>query len=479
MEEGNTKLLPKSLDDFASASFWEGFFEERGGQTFEWYCEYEQLATILESPAFRSDADVVLHAGCGNSNLCLALVERARFAHVINVDFSPLAVHEMVGKTSKRITPSSASTAQATANNDNLVSGVDSLLPPLPSSSSLSSPSASSPNASAAPDTSQNSVDGKLPLPSIFPRGCDEYMVLDCLNMPLQPHVCTWVVDKGLHDAMMKDSGEECRQRSGKLFQEFFRVLVPGGKFLMVTLAQAHVLDLLDLALQSGLWQALHVWSLPESNSQLLPFIFLFERAMAPTTVTLSTFAAATTSSSSCIFSTAHTTQSPKYKLFFNGECKMHRNDIPLGKEDSRISDSFDFLEEDGESTYRDMVEGAQMQHKRRHKAVKARVAAASIAAARSCSLYLVTLDVKPFDSDTDLAAVEAAMRALSIDKVSWVASAFERLPIAFGISKLRCKCKVNTAEKDPGFLVDEILALLDEDMVGSVDIISSVPIRY
>ncbi|KAJ5852233.1 uncharacterized protein N7529_011618 [Penicillium soppii] len=79
----------------------------------------------------------------------------------------------------------------------------------------------------------------------------------------------------------------------------------------------------------------------------------------------------------------------------------------------------------------------------------------------------LVTLEVKPWDDETDLAAMEANVRAIEQDGLVWGAS--KLVPLAFGIKKLQ----INLVVEDEKVSTDELQQKIeeDEDHVQSTDI--------
>lgn len=349
--------LPSAIEEFATAAFWESFFEAREGKSFEWYCEYEQLAPFfLDSELRGSTSSRVLHAGCGNSNLSFELVEKANFDYVLNVDFSGLALAEMNGKAA--LLPSSV-------------------------------------------------------------RCRTEFQVLDCLSLPVLNGQFSWVVDKGLHDAMMKDSDADCRGRSAKLFSEFARVLDDSGKFLMVTLAQAHIVDLLELAIASKLWSFVRVVALNHVVSNLLPFVIIFGKDPTPQ-------------------------DSPT--LLFNGESH------PI-------------------SSLRSLITTAQ-------SAYADNAAKKKAAARKNKHAYLVTLDIKPWEELADFGPLQQAVRDATLANVVWREEAGELVPIAYGLKKLRVQCVVDTSKRDTDSVADELAEILGEDDVQSIDIFACVPLR-
>ncbi|KAF7551192.1 hypothetical protein G7046_g7784 [Stylonectria norvegica] len=90
-------------------------------------------------------------------------------------------------------------------------------------------------------------------------------------------------------------------------------------------------------------------------------------------------------------------------------------------------------------------------------KAAKPKVAAKSV----------VTMDVKPWDDETDMAALEAAVRAIEKDGLVWGAS--KLAPIGYGIKKLQINLVIEDNKINLGDLEEEIQEI--EDLVQSTDI--------
>ncbi|XP_071441116.1 probable elongation factor 1-delta isoform X2 [Hetaerina americana] len=78
-----------------------------------------------------------------------------------------------------------------------------------------------------------------------------------------------------------------------------------------------------------------------------------------------------------------------------------------------------------------------------------------------------IILDVKPWDDETDMAAMEKVVRAIEMDGLVWGAS--KLVPLAFGIKKLQISCVV----EDDKVSVDLLQETIEEheDYVQSVDI--------
>lgn len=79
----------------------------------------------------------------------------------------------------------------------------------------------------------------------------------------------------------------------------------------------------------------------------------------------------------------------------------------------------------------------------------------------------LVTMEVKPWDDETNLEELEANVRAIQMDGLVWGASKFQ--PLAFGIKKLQ----INLVVEDEKVSTDELQSQIeeDEDHVQSTDV--------
>ena len=78
-----------------------------------------------------------------------------------------------------------------------------------------------------------------------------------------------------------------------------------------------------------------------------------------------------------------------------------------------------------------------------------------------------ILLDVKPWDDETDMAAMEKSVRSIVADGLLWGAS--KLVPLAYGIKKLQISCVVEDDKVGTDFLEEEICNF--EDYVQSVDI--------
>lgn len=79
----------------------------------------------------------------------------------------------------------------------------------------------------------------------------------------------------------------------------------------------------------------------------------------------------------------------------------------------------------------------------------------------------IVTLDVKPWDDETDMAALEASVRAITLDGLVWGAS--QLIPVGYGVRKLQINMVVEDEKVSVTDLSEEIEAL--EDYVQSTDV--------
>ncbi|CAF4762766.1 unnamed protein product, partial [Rotaria magnacalcarata] len=80
-----------------------------------------------------------------------------------------------------------------------------------------------------------------------------------------------------------------------------------------------------------------------------------------------------------------------------------------------------------------------------------------------------IVLDVKPWDDETDLAALENAVRSIAADGLVWGQS--KLMPVAFGVKKLQIGCVVEDDKIGTDFLEEKICEF--EDFVQSVDIVA------
>lgn len=78
-----------------------------------------------------------------------------------------------------------------------------------------------------------------------------------------------------------------------------------------------------------------------------------------------------------------------------------------------------------------------------------------------------IVLDVKPWDDETDMKAMEKQVRTIEMEGLIWGAS--KLVPVGYGINKLQIMCVVEDDKVSVDLLVEEIEKF--EDFVQSVDI--------
>jgi len=79
----------------------------------------------------------------------------------------------------------------------------------------------------------------------------------------------------------------------------------------------------------------------------------------------------------------------------------------------------------------------------------------------------IVTLDVKPYEAETDMAELEQRVRAIEKEGLEWKVS--QLVPVAYGVKKLQIKALVI----DDLVSVDDLTETIEgfEDIVQSVDV--------
>lgn len=75
--DGDNALLPRSLSEFRSREFWDGFFKARGPVPFEWYGDWKLLKAAM-SPVLQQPRNAILVVGCGNSELSAQMYAQPR-----------------------------------------------------------------------------------------------------------------------------------------------------------------------------------------------------------------------------------------------------------------------------------------------------------------------------------------------------------------------------------------------------------------
>ncbi|XP_047506100.1 probable elongation factor 1-delta isoform X2 [Pieris napi] len=132
---------------------------------------------------------------------------------------------------------------------------------------------------------------------------------------------------------------------------------------------------------------------------------------------------------------------------------------VQAAKEEQESDDGVDLFGSDDEE---ESAEAAKLRDERL-AAYNAKKAKKPVLIAKSN----IILDVKPWDDETDMKAMEQAVRNISTDGLLWGAA--KLVPLAFGIHKLQISCVVEDDKVSVDWLTEEIEK--NEDFVQSVDI--------
>jgi translation elongation factor EF-1beta len=255
-----------------------------------------------------------------------------------------------------------------------------------------------------------------------------KYLVTDILNPPLPYEADSFEcwVDKGFVDAIFSEKSETSnRDQSRKLFEEANRLLkAETGVALIVSLAEDHSLQLLlDNAFTESWQPDIHVWELAPVSGDMRPFGFVFTKADV-------------------------LEERPERRLMW------HSIDGEMDETSSTLESLLDLI--------RGRVAGSREAFSLSQKSKEKSNAIRKV---------LATLEVKPFDAETDLKVLGKAVRASVWQAVDgetprtlcplWQPfegdeTVMEQIvPIGYGISKLILKCIIK--EDDVDHLVDAI----------------------
>ncbi|XP_052739108.1 probable elongation factor 1-delta isoform X2 [Bicyclus anynana] len=134
----------------------------------------------------------------------------------------------------------------------------------------------------------------------------------------------------------------------------------------------------------------------------------------------------------------------------------------PKSIPETKAEDSDDGVDLFGSDDEEESAEAAKLREERL-EAYNAKKAKKPVLIAKSN----IILDVKPWDDETDMKAMEDAVRKITNDGLLWGAA--KLVPLAFGIKKLQISCVVEDDKVSVDWLTEEIEKL--EDLVQSVDI--------
>lgn len=125
--------------------------------------------------------------------------------------------------------------------------------------------------------------------------------------------------------------------------------------------------------------------------------------------------------------------------------------------------DDIDLFGDDEESAEAERVKAERVAEYNRKRAAKEAEKGKVVAKSQ------IVLDVKPWDDETDLAAMEQGVRAIEADGLVWGQS--KLVEVGYGIKKLQITCVVEDDKVGVDFLEEHITAL--EDYVQSMDVAS------
>jgi len=130
----------------------------------------------------------------------------------------------------------------------------------------------------------------------------------------------------------------------------------------------------------------------------------------------------------------------------------------PAAAAPAKKDDDFDLFDSDEEdSAEKQRIKEERLKQYADKKAGKKEVIAKSS----------ILLDVKPWDDETDMKALEAAVRNISIDGLVWGQS--KLIPVAYGVKKLQIGCVIEDDKVSTEALDEQICSF--DDYVQSVDI--------
>ena len=130
----------------------------------------------------------------------------------------------------------------------------------------------------------------------------------------------------------------------------------------------------------------------------------------------------------------------------------------PAAAAPAKKDDDFDLFDSDEEdSAEKQRIKEERLKQYTEKKAGKKEVIAKSS----------ILLDVKPWDDETDMKALEAAVRNISIDGLVWGQS--KLIPVAYGVKKLQIGCVIEDDKVSTEALDEQICSF--DDYVQSVDI--------
>jgi translation elongation factor EF-1beta len=300
-----------------------------------------------------------------------------------------------------------------------------------------------------------------------------EYLLTDVLSNDtlLRSHgdasFDAWI-DKGFVDAVFPNDDEVSQTQALRLFREANRVLTDQGVAIVVSLAEPHSMNLVVSAFchetdGGRSWHPdLHVWELQPISGDLRPFAFVLTKSQA--------------------------SGMAKYRIVWHFRSDSEKTMVKEASAPTQVLDIVNMLIQESRVAF------AKQQRMRN---------ISSSVSLKNERLFLAVLEIKPFDTDTNLVELAHRIRAATWTTTTddsprsfqpqWCSGGHvpsslevtspqeEIVPIGFGISKLVLRCILPQDDLEP------FVSILEErggsedfdNAVGSVDIdwTQSVPI--
>ncbi len=219
----------------ATKEFWEIFYDEGIGKNlYEWYVDFDQVNTFIKKNL--KEGDKILHVGCGNSLLAERVLSDCDYPEqlkIINVDICENVIERM--KTRLEETLKDMEDLQKHAEKKRVFYGYFSEIlrrDPFFGSGSESGSVLIFFSRSKSGPIKRNFKE------RIFTRDQISYHVMDVCHMnEFEDNTFDVVLDKGMLDALLSHGRNETGDDEFviALQREIFRVLKPGGKWLIVS----------------------------------------------------------------------------------------------------------------------------------------------------------------------------------------------------------------------------------------------------
>jgi elongation factor 1-beta len=130
-------------------------------------------------------------------------------------------------------------------------------------------------------------------------------------------------------------------------------------------------------------------------------------------------------------------------------------------KKEEKADEDFELWGDDEDDAA--AIEHERVMEEKAQAALKKKAESGKVVIAKS----MVTLDIKPYEAETDMAALEEQVRSISMEGLEWKVS--QLVPVCYGVRKLQIKAVVI----DDLVSVDDLSEKIQEfeDLVQSVDV--------